>query len=232
MNMDMLKHGQRLCRSLCKYAGAFLGKHDSSIPTPRRYEHLFKIIDKYKARRIMEIGTWSGTHAVTMIETAKKHWLPEEIEYYGFDLFGDMDEETFKTEISKIPPSITEVREKLEKTGAKIRLYKGNTLHTLPKAVKNLPQMDFIFIDGGHSLETVRNDWQYSRQLIHDQTIVVFDDYWNLVGSGCNKIIDSLSKKDFSVEILPPTDEFKKEWGILRINFVKVTKITKTGEKL
>jgi len=49
---------------------------------PKRYKHLFKIIDKYKIRRIMEIGTWNGDHAVAMIEAAKKHYSPEKIEYY------------------------------------------------------------------------------------------------------------------------------------------------------
>lgn len=226
----MLKQLKGFRKRLRKLFGRAPRKTEA-VSEPQRYKILFEMIGRIKARRIMEIGTWNGNHAAAMIETAKKHWLPEEIEYYGFDLFEDMNEETFKTEVSKKPPSADEVKEKLEKTGAKISLHKGNTLHILPKAVKTLPKMDFIFIDGGHSLETVRNDWEHSRELMHGRTVVIFDDYWNMKGSGCNKIVDSLSKKDFSVEILPPTDEFKKEWGILRINFVKVTKRIKTGER-
>lgn len=180
----------------------------------------------------MEIGTWNGNHAAKMIEKAKKYWLPEEIEYYGFDLFEDIDEEMIKAEVSKKPPSMNTVKEKLEKTGAKIILYKGNTLNILPEAIKNIPKMDFIFIDGGHSIKTIQNDWNYSKKLMHDKTVLIFDDYWNMEGSGCNRVVDSIDRSEFSVEILQPTDKFKKNWGILRINFVEVMKRTKNKEKL
>jgi hypothetical protein len=42
--------------------------------------------------------------------------------------------------------------------GAKIFLFKGDTREVLPKVVNTLPMMDFIFIDSGHSLETIEND--------------------------------------------------------------------------
>ena len=51
-------------------------------------------------------------------------------------------------------------------------------MKTLPEVSKNLPQMDFIYIDGGHSLETIKNDWDYTKNLMHKGTIVLFDDYW------------------------------------------------------
>jgi len=61
-------------------------------------------------------------------------------------------------------------------------------------------------------------------QLMHDKTVLIFDDYYNREDTGCKKIIESINKKEFSVEILQPTDEFKKEWGVLKINFIKVIK--------
>jgi len=227
----MLGKFQWFLGSLRKFARAVLEKLNL-MPGPKRYKHLFRTVDRCKARHIMEIGTWNGNHAVAMIKVAKKYWLPGEIEYYGFDLFEDADEKTIEVEISKKPSLYNEVKEKLEKTGAKINLYKGNTLNTLPETVKDLPKMDFIFIDGGHSIETVQNDWNYSKQLIHDKTMVIFDDYWNMEDSGCNKIVDSIDRREFLVEILQPTDKFKKKWGTLYINFVKVIKRTKNGEGL
>lgn len=226
----MLHQLKRILRGLRKLSR--LSKEKLGLITvPKRYGHLFHIIDTCRARRIMEIGTWNGNHAATMIQSAKKHWSPGEIEYNGFDLYEDLDEETFNKEVSKRPPSMKKVKEKLKRTGAKIALYKGNTLETLPKMVKKLPKMDFIFIDGGHSIETVNSDWKYSKKLMHENTVVIFDDYWNRDDGGCKRIVDSLDRKDFSVEILPPTDEIKKEWGVLRINFVKVTKKLNTGEE-
>jgi len=54
---------------------------------PLKYKYLFEIIRNNKCRRIMEIGTWNGEHALQMIEEAKKNFAPNEVEYYGFDLF-------------------------------------------------------------------------------------------------------------------------------------------------
>jgi len=90
----------------------------------KRYKYLYYIIKKYKCRRIMEIGVWNGNHAIKMIEKAKKYWEAKDIEYYGFDLFEDLSEKMLKEEISKQPPFMNEVKKKLEKTGARIQLYK------------------------------------------------------------------------------------------------------------
>lgn len=189
---------------------------------PRRYEYLAKVVRENKARKIMEIGTWTGIHALEMIKEAKKNYSPEKIEYYGFDLFELLDEETSLKEFSIPPPSLKEIKEKLEKTRAKVYLYQGYTQKTLPELVGKLPKMDFIYIDGGHSLETIKNDWTYAQSFMDENTIVIFDDYWNRDDAGCKKIIESMDKDKFEVEILPIQDKFKRNWGTLTINFVKV----------
>jgi predicted O-methyltransferase YrrM len=86
--------------------------------------------------------------------------------------------------------------------------------------------MDFIFIDGGHSFETIQSDWDNVKHRMHDETVVVFDDYWTgpaltdpvYSQGGCQRLIDSLT--GYQVEILEPTDKFKRIWS----NMVKVTK--------
>lgn len=195
---------------------------------PRRYKYLFKTISNNKCKKIMEIGTWNGSHALQMIEETKKNFPPEEIEYYGFDLFELLEDKTTLEEFAKIPPTLETVRKKLEKTKAKVRLYEGFTKETLPKVVDELPKMDFVFIDGGHSIETIENDWKYVQKVINRETVVIFDDYWNRDDAGCKKIIENIDRTKFEVKILPIQDRFKKKRGVLRINFVQVKRI---GEK-
>jgi hypothetical protein len=190
----------------------------------KRYDRLFEIIDRYKCHRIMEIGTYDGEHAKQMIETAKKHFPANEVEYYGFDLFELLDEHKLKEELSKKPPPYHIVKRKLEETGAKIFLFKGDTREVLPRVVNTLPTMDFIFIDGGHSLKTIESDWRYAQAVMGPNTIVVFDDYWNRFDAGCKALIDALDRANFDVEILPPKDRFLKEDGFLEINLAKVTR--------
>lgn len=196
---------------------------------PLRYKYLFETIKKNKCKRIMEIGTWNGEHALQMIEEAKKNSPAGKVEYYGFDLFEMLDKGTALEEYAKIPPTLEEVREKLAKTDAKISLYEGYTKETLPNVINDLPKMDLVFIDGGHSIETIENDWRYTPQVMDDHTIVIFDDYWNREDAGCKKVVDAIDKTKYEVTILPVQDKFKKEWGTLTINFVQVRLITKNG---
>lgn len=136
----------------------------------------------------MEIGTYKGDTAKRMIRTAQKIGV-KNVEYYGTDLFEKpADYEVRFLNAGWIPPE--DVKAKLERTGAKVRLIKGNTRETLPHEVPNLPKMDFIYIDGGHSYETVKCDWKYAQRLMHPDTIVVFDDYWSF--EGVRRVVDGI----------------------------------------
>ena len=74
----------------------------------KRYKYLFEIIKNNRCRRIMEIGTWNGEHALQMIRQAKKiHG--RSVEYYGFDLFELLDDRVYSKELSKKPPKLKEV---------------------------------------------------------------------------------------------------------------------------
>lgn len=194
---------------------------------PKRYANLLKVINENKCRRIMEIGVFDGVHATQMISVAKIFHPAEQIEYFGFDLFELLTEEELKQEFAKRPPVFHEVQERLEKTGANIHLYRGNTKATLPQLKNSLDPMDFIFIDGGHCIDTISSDWKSVKDLMTERTIVIFDDYFTntepeVKGIGCQTLIDSLDRNIYRVEILKPMDTFVHEWGILEVNMVKV----------
>ncbi len=198
-----------------------------------RYKHLFAEIDKAKPRKIMEVGTWDGEHSRQMIEQAKIH--SSDVEYYGFDLFEaspilEKESQGAKGSSKAVGrrPGIEEVQEKLNATGAKITLVKGDTNVTLQET--SLPVMDFVFIDGGHSLQTIQNDWDNVQKVMGLHTVVIFDDYYQndkkgySDENGCKTLIHSLDTDKFSIEIMSNTDTFKKPWGIVSISLVRVTR--------
>jgi len=92
----------------------------------------------------------------------------------------------------------------LEKTGCKFRLFEGNTLDTLPEAVKTLPEMDLIFIDGGKSFKVAESDWRNSRFLMHDETGVFVH---NAGFSGVRRMVESISREEYQVKIFRAPSE-------------------------
>ena len=142
-------------------------------------------------RRIMEIGVDDGENAETMVKAASQSICLKKVEYYGFDLFTGS--------------RMGQVTQRMKKVGCRFKLFKGKSMMTLPEALKDLPMMDLIFIDGGHSHETVKSDWENSRALMHDKTAVFFHNY---DFAGVKKLVDSISRDEYLVEIVYPPEDY------------------------
>ena len=86
----------------------------------------------------------------------------------------------------------------------------------------NNKKINFIFIDGGHSIKTISNDWKNCIKFLNKETTIVFDDYYVsnhkiIKKFGCNNLINNLSKKKYHIKVLPFTDYFQlmeKKTGI------------------
>jgi len=178
----------------------------------------------------MEIGVFDGKRAVEMMEATSLFSNISENKYFGFDLFEDLTDELLESEFSKRPKPMDEIQKFVGKTGALVKLHKGFTQETLPDFVDKCDQdIDFILIDGGHAVETIRSDWENVERLMTDNSVVVFDDFYTVDGEfeksfGCNEIIKSLDEKTYEIEMLSPQDKFMKDFGLLGINMVKVSR--------
>jgi len=123
-----------------------------------------------------------------------------------------------------VPRNTKSVEAKIKQyTKAEVSLFKGNTKKTLPATVDNLPKMDVIYIDGGHSIETTRNDWKYAQRLMDKHTIVYFDDYNDeMPFIGSHFIVGELSSK-YSAEVMPNTNYYNRPFGRLKCQVLRVT---------
>lgn len=201
-----------------------------------RYDWVGKLVEESGARYLMEIGTWTGESALRMIEAAKVMHKAENIYYYGYDLFRELTQEEIKREFSKQPWGKSLVAARLTHTGTNIYLHEGDTHETLhPTTPYNGGPMDFIFVDGGHSKETIRSDWEGIQPFIGPSTIILFDDcYYNSPDEvsvvGCQDLVNELkATPSWSVEYLDPVEPWPqvsddgKPWT-LHIGMVKVTR--------
>ena len=103
------------------------------------------------------------------------------LSYYGFDLFEKIQMSKINLELSKQPLSRTQLQKKLlnKFKDVKINLIQGDTKKTLKNFSKKKKKIDFVFIDGGHSIQTIQSDWNNVKNFISEKSVVIFDDYYD-----------------------------------------------------
>jgi predicted O-methyltransferase YrrM len=132
----------------------------SSLKPKKFGQLLFRIVDAYGPRNILELGTSLGI-TTAYLASAKKDTVVVTME--GAKAVADLARDNF----SKL---------KLEN----IELIEGNFDDTLSATVKKMNSIDMAFVDGNHRYEpTVR----YYRELLpamHEYSILIFDDiHWS-----------------------------------------------------
>ena len=182
-------------------------------------------IDLVKERRpynFLEIGVFTGVTArnvcelLSLINNGKFYYL-------GIDLFEDFQEainneaipeflinkQNFSNPFKSLVynfllreklNSLESVSKFLKKFKNNIELKKGNSLDILKKI--DLKIFDMIFVDGGHSYETVKFELGVILKNINDNCLVVCDDYLHAEAVGVKKAIDEFVREnscDFKV---------------------------------
>ena len=129
--------------------------------------------------------------------------------YYGVDVFEDsnniLDDKEMTSKHNKISNplknllfnfifkqnlnSLSSVKRFLKKFNENVTLFKGLSSEVLPKI--NISEIDFVFLDGGHSYETVKNDLSLILKNIKKNKIIICDDY-DQKDYGVKKAVDEL----------------------------------------
>ena len=151
----------------------------------------------YNPKKVLEIGVFCGVTARNMCDflskTNGKHFS-----YIGVDLFGSdqnkhqdeikptfLKDQKFSNPLKNIYynhilkenlNSIKSVSKLLKKYSGNIRLIAGDTNKVLKEL--NLQNIDFTFLDGGHSYQTVINDLTIIYDSLKDKKkVILCDDY-------------------------------------------------------
>lgn len=146
------------------------------------YEHrdFVRIVRELKPEKILEIGVNRGHGAERMIKA-----LDGEVDYYGVDFFDKFSQNV--------------ILAKLTALGCRgIKLFKGDSREVLPMIVPGLPKMNFIYIDGGHSYDVCKSDWENVKPLLRPGTVVMFDDYLKS-GTDVKRVVDEIKDCDVSL---------------------------------
>ena len=172
---------------------------------------LLTLIDLYKPRNFLEIGVLEGVTSRNVCELLYKIYS-DKFKYVGIDLFGIDRDENNKKEFTPLsnkysnplkhiyfnyilrerPNSIDSVKKLLKKFQKSVFLHKGYSDEMLKKI--HIEEFDFVFLDGGHSYLTVKNDLEILLNSMKKNSIILCDDY-NISHYGVKKAVDELKDK-------------------------------------
>ena len=77
----------------------------------------------------------------------------------------------------------------LKKFQKTVKIFKGYSKDILRKI--DLRSIDFVFLDGGHSYETVKEDLNLLKSKLANKSIIICDDY-NIPQYGVKKAVDEI----------------------------------------
>ena len=174
-------------------------------------------IKKKKPKSFLEVGVFHGVTARNVCELLQDLHNGD-FKYIGLDLFEKNEQNkseiipnvNFSNPLKKIyfqyikrldPYSVEAVEDLLKNFKKNIHLIKGNSNQILKKI--EMSKIDFVFLDGGHDYETVKNDLNNCIDVIKKNGTILCDDYNLSYAPGVKKAIDEFVKdNNFKCEII------------------------------
>ena len=195
-------------------------------------DNFLSLVKEYEPKNVLEIGVFCGVTSRNICELLKTNF-GSDFRYYGLDLFGS----TKTSSVDEIEPKFLKnqkfsnplktiyynfikkenlnskisVQNFLKKFSQNIELIEGDTRVTLEKVP--LSEIDFVFLDGGHSYDTVLSDLQKLYDNMKNNSKIVCDDF-----AGITKI-ESVEKaiKDFANNNKIKLEEKFKRFALLNV---------------
>ena len=180
-------------------------------------DFFLKDVEKKSPKTFLEVGVFHGVTARNICELLYAIHK-DDFKYVGLDLFEQNEENknevipntNFNNPLKKIyfqyikrldPYSLEAVNDLLKKFEKNVHLIKGNSNQILKKI--DMSQIEYVFLDGGHEYETVKNDLANCLDVIKKSGTVLCDDYNLGTALGVKKAIDEFVElNNFSCEII------------------------------
>lgn len=142
------------------YQKKISGIANSSLQTKKYSQLLFRLVNHFGCKQILEIGTSLGISTLYLAMASDKSNV---ITLEGSPETALIAQENFR---------------KLKQN--RIECVVGNFDDTLPKIIHHLPKVDFVYFDGNHRKETTLNYFEQCLKIKSNESIFVFDDiYWS-----------------------------------------------------
>jgi predicted O-methyltransferase YrrM len=132
----------------------------SSLLGKEHAQLLFRLINRFQPKNIIELGTSLGVTSAYLASAYKKSQLHT---FEGSSAIADIAKDNFK-------------QLKLDN----IQVHVGNFDQQLPEVLKQMETVDFAFIDGNHRYQATLDYFELLLQKASPSSVFVFDDiYWS-----------------------------------------------------
>ncbi|AFM04378.1 putative O-methyltransferase [Bernardetia litoralis DSM 6794] len=133
-----------------------------SAITTKKAQLLFKLVEYFQPKTILELGTSLGISTLFM-SLAANNSETQIITFEGCPQIAEKAKENF---------------EELEQENIEIII--GNIDKTLPQNISSLPLLDFVFLDANHRYKPTLNYFNQILEKCHNDTIIILDDiHWS-----------------------------------------------------
>ena len=174
-------------------------------------------VRKKNPKTFLEVGVFHGVTARNVCELLYQVHK-DDFKYIGLDLFEETEENKsevipntiFSNPFKKIyfkyikkqnPYSQEAVADLLKKFKDNVSLIKGNSNIILKKI--DMSKIDYVFLDGGHAYETVKNDLECCLEVVNSNGTILCDDYnFGHLPDVKNAIDEFVAKNKLNCQIL------------------------------
>jgi len=185
--------------------------------SPEMGSKFLEIVYQRKPKNFLEIGVYTGVSARNICNLQSK-LFNNDFNYFGIDLFEDYtpsDEReiapnyirgnnqylsnplkhlVYNIILKEQLNSLKSVQNFLKKYKNNIKLVKGNSIDVLPTI--DLQIYDMMFIDGGHSYETISTELKLIHKRAKKKCLILVDDYFHNEAPGIKKAVDEIVKEN------------------------------------
>ena len=131
----------------------------NALKPPKLAQLLYRLVGNWHPRNIIELGTCLGTTTLYLQKAAP-------------------DAKVFTLE--GCPETAKIAAETFGKGGIATKPVVGNFDDTLYDVIKDLPELDFVFVDGNHQKDATLKYFEWCLPKVHENTLLIFDDiYWS-----------------------------------------------------
>ena len=179
---------------------------------------LLSQIELHRPKNFIEVGVFQGVTSKNVCEKLYKI-NKGDFTFHGIDIFEDtteiIDNQEMTTKHNRISNPFKHlifniilkknlfpkesIYDFLKKFKKNVRLYKGFSDTELLKI--NMSQIDMVFLDGGHSYETVKSDISLILKGIKKGKIIICDDY-DQSNYGVKKAVDEFKSQVYEIKEL------------------------------